>query len=97
MSTGFSQRVLVPDDVLVRRLEGESVLLNLNNECYYGLDQVGTRMWQVLTTSTSIESAFNLLLEEYEVEPEKLRGDLQTLLNDLAEHGLIQIQDVSVA
>jgi hypothetical protein len=93
MSVSFSQRVTVPKDVLFRELDGESVLLNLANECYYGLDQVGTRMWQRLTTADCIESAVNLLLKEYDVEPDMLRQDVQILVAQLAENGLIEVDD----
>lgn len=44
----FTQKVSVPEDTLMRELEGESVLLNLTNEKYYGLNKVGTRMWNAL-------------------------------------------------
>jgi len=42
----FSGRVEVPKNVLVRFLGKECVLLNLKSEIYYGLDEIGTRMWQ---------------------------------------------------
>ncbi len=41
----FAARVSRPDHVLVREIEGELIRLNLNNACYYGLDEVGTHMW----------------------------------------------------
>jgi hypothetical protein len=87
----FSQRVSVPEDVLVNVLGGESVLLNLDTESYYGLDEVGTRMWQVLTESESIQEAYDQLLSEYDVEPEKLHADLSELVGELAERGLVEV------
>ena len=53
----FDQRITVPEHVLMRELEGESVLLNLDSERYFGLDETGTRMWSVLSTCKSIEPA----------------------------------------
>lgn len=48
----------VPDDVLVRRLDdGESVLLDLRSERYYGLDTVSTAMWEALTSQETFEVA----------------------------------------
>jgi len=66
---GFTHRVVVPTHVLVRHLDGECVLLNLETEKYFGLDATGTRMWELLTHSPSIEAAFDKLAEEFEVEP----------------------------
>jgi len=92
MLVSFAQRVSVPADVLFRELEGESVILHLESESYFGLDHVGTRMWQLLTESESIQTAYEALLEEYEVEPERLRADLTTLLETLSDRGLVDIR-----
>ena len=53
----FSVRATVPTNVLIRFLDQESVLLNLETERYFGLDAVGTRMWQVVTAAPSVEAA----------------------------------------
>ncbi len=93
MPVSFNQRVKLADDVLVSNLEGESVLLNLKSERYYGLDTVGTRFLTLLSNAESIEHAFDALLAEYDVEAETLRNDLTTLLLDLREQGLVEICD----
>lgn len=67
------------------------MLLNLNNESYYGLDEVGTRMWELLTSSESIQAAYDQLLDEYEVEAETLRRDMQNLISNLFDQGLLEI------
>lgn len=92
MTTSGNTRVSVPSDTLINVLGGESVLLSLKNQQYFGLDEVGTRMWNALTNSPSVEVAYESLLEEYEVEPETLRQDLYDLLERLAEQGLVEIQ-----
>ena len=81
----------MPDDVLISNLQDESVILNLDNERYYGLDSVGTRILSVLTTSDSIEAAYNTLVEEYEVDGQVLRQHLITLVENLVEQGLVQV------
>lgn len=91
MSVSFNQRVKLPDDVLISDLEGESVILNLKSERYYGLDKVGTRFLTLLSESDSIEHAFEGLLAEYNVEADTLRIDLTALLLDLREQGLVEI------
>ena len=91
----FSQRVTVPDFVMFRQLSGESILLNLNNEQYFGLDDVGTRMWLSLTQSGSIEEAYQSLLGEYEVDAQELRRDLIELVQNLSTQGLVEIVDAA--
>lgn len=92
----FADRAIIPPNVLIRFLDQESVLLNLNTEKYFGLDAVGTRMWQLLTGSPTIEAACVQLLEEYQVDSETLRSNLSELLDHLAENGLIAIQPADV-
>jgi len=87
----FNDRAAAPAHVLVRLLDQEAVLLNLETERYFGLDATGTRMWQLLTTSSNIDTAYQELLAEYDVEPELLRANLTELLDRLVENGLLQV------
>lgn len=81
----------MPGHVLVRQLEREAVLLNLDTERYFGLDEVGTRMWLHLTGSESIEEAYQKLLSEYEVDAAILKRNLQELLDQLMSNGLLDV------
>ncbi len=92
-SLDYSARVIVPESVLIQELDGEAVLLHLDSGKYFGLDTTGTRMWQRLRSSASIQLAFDQLLDEYEVEPDKLRSDLEALIAELAAEELIEVQD----
>lgn len=87
----FKDRATAPKHVLVRLLDQESVLLNLETERYFGLDETGTRMWQLVTTSPNIDAAYRELLAEYDVQPELLRENLTDLVEHLVEHGLLQV------
>ena len=89
MTVSFSDRVTVPDGVLISQLQEESVILNLESERYYGLDDVGTRFLTVLTSSDSIEAAYETLLIEYDVNSQTLREDLLALVENLVDQGLL--------
>lgn len=91
MSISFSNRVAIPDDVLISNVQEESVILNLESERYFGLDSIGTRILTMLTTSESIEAAYEKLLQEYDVDGQVLREDLIALVEDLAAKGLIRV------
>ena len=92
----FSDHVEVPKHVLVRFLEKESVLLNLETECYYGLDETGTRMWQMVTSAPSIDNAYAELLSEFDVVAEMLRQHLSELLGRLVDLGLLRVHFADV-
>jgi hypothetical protein len=93
VSIDFQKKTVVPEHVLFRELEGESVLLNIDTETYFGLDDVGTRMWNLLAAGGSIQTAYDALLEEYDADPQTLKEDLADIINQLREKGLIQIED----
>jgi hypothetical protein len=84
-------RVTISDDVLAQELAGETVLLDLASESYFGLDQVGTRVWQLLQTGASQAELMDQLLDEYDVEREILEQDVTELLERLTEAGLISV------
>lgn len=92
----LADRVTVPQHVLVRFMDRESVLLNLETERYFGLDETGTRMWQIVTAAPTLESALQQLLEEYDAEPQVLQSNLIELLGRLVENGLLSLQSADV-
>ena len=92
MKIPSTAKVNVPEGVLVQELQGESVLLNVNTENYYGLDEVGTRMWAVLSKAPSIAAGIDTLLDEYKVERATLESDVSDLLTELLEKKLIELE-----
>jgi coenzyme PQQ synthesis protein D (PqqD) len=91
MAISFAARVSVSPDVLISEVGGESVLLNLKSERYFGLDDIGTQMWKTLMASDSIQAAYETLLAEYDVEASQLREDLDDLIQELMEQGLVEV------
>jgi len=81
--------IRIPDDVVFRVLGDEAVILNLSTGIYFGLDTVGTRMWQLISEYGSTEKAGEALLAEYEVEEGQLRRDLDLLIQQLKDKGLL--------
>jgi hypothetical protein len=92
MTITFDKRVMVPADVLVSEVDGESVILNLKTESYFGLSAIGARMWTAVTTADSIQGGYENLQAEFAVDPEELRQDLGEILEKLLEHGLVELQ-----
>ena len=79
----------ISNDVLFQEVSGETVLLDLESEQYFGLDEVGTRIWALLNEGQSVDAIVETLLAEYEVEREQLAGDVRELLAALLDAGLI--------
>jgi hypothetical protein len=95
----------LPKDALVQAatdqvssvLGEEAVILNLQEGKYFGLNPVGTRVWQLIQTPRTVEAILAGLLEEYDVTPEQCERDLMDLLSRLADAGLIEVQRAGAA
>ena len=83
-------RVQVPEGVLFRDLGAEAVLLELESGRYYSLEDVGLRMWALLSRHGRLDLAHRELLEEYEVEAEELEQDLLAFVDRLAERRILE-------
>ena len=83
--------ITISTDVLAQELAGETVLLDLASESYFGLDTVGTRIWQLLEQGRGQEEIVDTLLGEYDVERGVLERDVEELLGRLSDSGLITI------
>jgi len=86
-------RLRIADDVVVRDLAGESVLLNLSTGTYFGLDAVGTRLWHLIAEHGSTTLVLKILLTEYEVDATRLQKDLDALIEQLLAKGLLTTDD----
>jgi hypothetical protein len=93
MTSSSAVRISVPNHVLAQELEGKMVFLNLHNEQYFSVDEVGARMWQLLSEHGNTEQVLAALLSEYEVEESVLASDLNDLIARLSEAGLILVGD----
>jgi hypothetical protein len=84
-----SERFVVHPSVISRELSGETVLLNLESGVYYGLDAIGTRVWQLLMQGGTVAGVCETMIEEYDVAPEMLQGDVARLVGELRERGIV--------
>lgn len=89
----LAARIEVPEHVLFQEVTGNSALLNLNTETYYGLDEIGTRMWEVLGEAASVAAAAETLAGEYDAPVETIRTDLVELVADLHARGLVTLSN----
>ncbi len=91
----LNQVVTLSPDVISQEVSGETVLLDLNSEHYFGLDEVGTRIWQLIDSSGNLQEIYDTMLSEYEVEADQLREDMTQLLGDIEKAGLVALKAAS--
>jgi hypothetical protein len=85
----LNQTFRISDEVICQVLDDESVLLDLASENYLGLDEVGTRIGQLIDDGETMRSVMATMLDEYDTNEDTLVGDLDKFLNDLQAQGLI--------
>jgi len=86
-----SATIVVADDVVASDFGEELVVLNLRDGVYYGLEDVGVRIWRGLQQPVSFVDLRDQIVSEYEVEPDDCDRDVRELVAELAAAGLIEI------
>ena len=79
-------------DAIFRDLNGEAVILDLASGAYFGLNPVGTRIWQLIERHGRLQTVLDELRQEYEVGPDELERDLLDLVSRLADAGLGEVK-----
>ncbi|AAU92988.1 PqqD family protein [Methylococcus capsulatus] len=92
--TGLSnyRTIAIPEPVVFEKVGEETVLLNLDTGFYFGLNPVGSRMWELLVATKNPASVLASMREEYDVDDDVLERDLANLIRDLAEKKLIELE-----
>ena len=89
----LDQKVTFAETVFAQEVDGEMVLLDMESENYFGLDEVGTAIWQAMQEKETLKEVLDLLLEQYEVKEEMLENDLSDFVGKLVESGLVKVEE----
>lgn len=89
--------IVAARDLVSSALADETVLLNFKSGVYYGLDAVGTLIWNLIQQPRTVKELRDAILNEYQVEPEQCERDLLALLEKLKAARLIELSDAPAA
>lgn len=87
-----SSLVTAVKDQVFCSLGEEAVVLQLKDGVYYGLNEVGTTIWNYLQEQRSVEEIEKHVLERYDVTVERCEEEVQEFLHNLADAGLIEVR-----
>jgi len=79
------------DDLVSAPIDKETALMSIEQGNYYGIDEVGTRIWEIISDETTVSDLCGKLLDEFEVDEETCREETLRFLEDLASEKLIVI------
>ncbi len=82
-------RVTISKDLVYQELDGEMVILDLKSGQYFGIDLIGSCIWQMLEQNIHPADIVERLLQEYEVETDLCRQQVVTFLRELEQNTLI--------
>jgi hypothetical protein len=91
MALRDEQRVTIRSDVLSRVLDGEAVLLDLKSGTYFGLNEVGTELWQQLAAGATVAELRQHLLDRYEIDRDTVDADVEALVAELVRRELADV------
>lgn len=86
----LNARIRVPESVLMRKVGDEMVMLNLADEKYYGLNEVGAFLMHHTEAGATLAEVTDRLLEEFEVGREQLEMDVRRVAAELLAVGLVE-------
>ena len=89
----LNKKIIFADTVFAQEVDEEMVLLDMNSENYFGLDEVGTAIWQAMQEKEVLQEVYNTLLEQYDVEAEVLEKDILDFVEKLVESGLVEVEE----
>lgn len=87
----LDDRLTPTEQVIVRELADESVILDLKSGCYFGLNGVGTRAWGLLAQGGCLRDVNDALIREYEAPPATIGDELLRFAAELCDHGLCRV------
>ncbi|MBO9500671.1 PqqD family peptide modification chaperone [Brevundimonas sp. A19_0] len=92
METTFAddQRVVASGDLITTRVDGEVMAMNVERGTCYGLDAIGSRIWDLIASPVAVGDVIGQLTTEYDVSREVCRTDVFALLTSLESEGLIR-------
>jgi hypothetical protein len=73
-------------------MDGELVMLSLDQGSYYGLDGIGPRIWELIGNPISLDDLTATLCLEYEIDPATCRMDVSALLDDMISAGIVSVR-----
>ena len=89
MTDILSKQLLPSEQAMESRVGEETVILHLERDTYYGLDQLGTRIWELLKEGMAQVAIRDIVVREYGASREVIEADMRRFLSDLYAHGIV--------
>jgi len=96
MSRSLPTRISLQPKVIFQKVNQEAVLLDMSSEQYYALNELGLRLWELVSEDENLDLAITRLLDEYDVDEDDLRRDILAWIDEMHSYGLVIIEEDEV-
>lgn len=66
------------------------MLVHLSSNRIYELNATGARVWELLDNARSLEAVVGELAREFEMDPDRLQGEVAQIVSEFAREGLLE-------
>jgi len=85
------------EEVAARVVDGEAIIINFSNGIYYSIDKVGGYIWELIEGNCCPFEIVEAILERYDVSAEQVKSDIEKLIDELVQEGLVTVSEVAGA
>ncbi len=86
-----TNKIVAVKDHIGCKLGEDEVILNLMSGIYYGLNNVGSSIWELVQKPIAVEEIVDALFIEYEIDRSLCEEAVRHFLTELSEHGLVEV------
>ena len=79
------------EDIVASDIDDEKVMMSVEKGRYYGLDPVGSRVWELIEKPIRVSELIDKLLPKYDVDRETCERDVLAFLEELHQDGILQV------
>ena len=80
------------EEIVAGDIDGETVMMSIENGEYYGLDDIGSRIWGPIKKPVRVSGLIDTLLERFHVDRETCEKDVLKFLNELNEDKILEVE-----
>jgi hypothetical protein len=79
-------------DIVASDIDDEKVMMSVEKGQYYGLDPIGSRVWELIEEPVKVSELINTLFQKYDVDRETCERDVLAFLEELREYGILRVE-----
>ena len=79
------------NEVFASQIDDEVVMMNIQSGKYYGMDTIGSRIWELINEKIQVQQVIDQLIEEYDVSAEQCQNDVLEFLDELNQNKLVEV------